>query len=106
MAHSVQPFDFQGEVNIRALYVGNLPYSVGWQDLKDLFRNAGNVIRADIPTDWQNRSKGFGTIVMGSVEEARKAASMYLLFICEFVLLANVHRCQPCTPASSGTVAA
>ncbi|KAJ3051358.1 hypothetical protein HK097_007654 [Rhizophlyctis rosea] len=69
-----------GEVNIRALYVGNLPYSVGWQDLKDLFRNAGNVIRADIPTDWQNRSKGFGTVVMSSVEEARKAATMYAGF--------------------------
>ncbi|KAJ3029627.1 hypothetical protein HDV00_009522 [Rhizophlyctis rosea] len=69
-----------GEVNIRALYVGNLPYSVGWQDLKDLFRNAGNVVRADIPTDWQNRSKGFGTVVMSTVEEARKATAMYAGF--------------------------
>ncbi|KAI5278285.1 hypothetical protein KEM52_004742, partial [Ascosphaera acerosa] len=25
----------------RQLYVGNLPYTVGWQDLKDLFRQAG-----------------------------------------------------------------
>ncbi|KAJ3382867.1 hypothetical protein HDU84_003972, partial [Entophlyctis sp. JEL0112] len=60
-------------VNIRALYVGNLPYSVGWQDLKDLFRNSGNVIRSDIPSDYQGRSKGFGTVIMSSVEEARKA---------------------------------
>ncbi|KAJ1567303.1 hypothetical protein HK405_006441 [Cladochytrium tenue] len=64
-------------INIRALYVGNLPYSVGWQDLKDLFRNAGNVIRADIPTDYQGRSKGFGTVVMATVEEARKGVSLY-----------------------------
>ncbi|KAJ3346183.1 hypothetical protein HDU83_003318 [Entophlyctis luteolus] len=64
-------------VNIRALYVGNLPYSVGWQDLKDLFRNAGNVIRSDIPSDYQGRSKGFGTVIMSSVEEARKAIAMY-----------------------------
>ncbi|KAI9347724.1 hypothetical protein BDR26DRAFT_799469 [Obelidium mucronatum] len=53
------------------------PYSAGWQDLKDLFRNAGNVIRADIPTDYQGRSKGFGTVTMGTVEEARKAIGMY-----------------------------
>ncbi|KAJ3067351.1 hypothetical protein HDU98_009408 [Podochytrium sp. JEL0797] len=64
-------------VNVRALYVGNLPYSVGWQDLKDLFRNAGNVIRSDIPTDYQGRSKGFGTVTMSSVEEARAAIGMY-----------------------------
>ncbi|KAJ3056676.1 hypothetical protein HDU99_007377, partial [Rhizoclosmatium hyalinum] len=64
-------------VNVRAMYVGNLPYSVGWQDLKDLFRNAGNVIRADIPTDYQGRSKGFGTVTMSTVDEARKAIGMY-----------------------------
>ncbi|KAJ3099600.1 hypothetical protein HDU96_010671 [Phlyctochytrium bullatum] len=64
-------------LNTRALYVGNLPYSTGWQDLKDLFRNAGMVVRADIPTDHQGRSKGFGTVVMNSVEEARKAVVLY-----------------------------
>ncbi|KAJ3417553.1 hypothetical protein HDV05_000010 [Chytridiales sp. JEL 0842] len=74
------PFPGSGDasaVNNRALYVGNLPFSVGWQDLKDLFRNAGTVQRADIPGDAQRRSKGFGTVVMASVEEARKAVSMY-----------------------------
>ncbi|KAJ3121384.1 hypothetical protein HK100_012404 [Physocladia obscura] len=64
-------------VNVRALYVGNLPYSVGWQDLKDLFRNAGNVVRSDIPSDYQGRSKGFGTVTMSTVEEARKAIGLY-----------------------------
>ncbi|KAI9004164.1 hypothetical protein BC832DRAFT_558799 [Gaertneriomyces semiglobifer] len=63
-------------VNVRALYVGNIPYSAGWQDLKDLFRQAGNVVRADVPSDFQGRSKGFGTIVMGTVDEARKAMTV------------------------------
>ena len=27
------------------LFVGNLPYRVRWQDLKDLFRRAGTVLR-------------------------------------------------------------
>ncbi|KAI8806419.1 RNA-binding domain-containing protein [Cladochytrium replicatum] len=61
----------------RGLYVGNLPYSVGWQDLKDLFRAAGNVVRADIPQDYQGRSKGFGTVTMGTAEEARKAIALF-----------------------------
>ncbi|KAF8178273.1 hypothetical protein BJ912DRAFT_668300 [Pholiota molesta] len=30
------------------LFVGNLPYRVRWQDLKDLFRKAGTVLRADV----------------------------------------------------------
>ncbi|KAJ3099877.1 hypothetical protein HDU97_002706 [Phlyctochytrium planicorne] len=64
-------------LNTRALYVGNLPYSIGWQDLKDLFRNAGGVVRADIPADYQGKSKGFGTVVMNTVDEARKAVVLY-----------------------------
>jgi RNA recognition motif-containing protein len=59
--------------------VGNLPYAVGWQDLKDLFRGAGNPVRADVSTDYQGRSKGFGTITMGSVEEARKAVCKFFV---------------------------
>lgn len=30
----------------RVLFVGNLPFHIQWQDLKDLFRTAGNIIRA------------------------------------------------------------
>ncbi|KAI9203026.1 uncharacterized protein BJ171DRAFT_425876, partial [Polychytrium aggregatum] len=59
------------------LFVGNLPYSVGWQDVKDLFRQAGNVVRSDIPLDYQGRSKGFGTVLMGTIEDARAAVKMY-----------------------------
>ncbi|KAJ3115358.1 hypothetical protein HK098_006995, partial [Nowakowskiella sp. JEL0407] len=57
----------------RALYVGNLPFSVGWMDLKDFFRQVGNVQRADVPMDYQGRSRGFGTVVMSSAEDAQKA---------------------------------
>ncbi|KAJ1561921.1 hypothetical protein HK096_002828, partial [Nowakowskiella sp. JEL0078] len=57
----------------RALYVGNLPFSVGWMDLKDFFRQAGHVVRAEVPIDFHGRSKGFGIVVMSSVEDARKA---------------------------------
>jgi len=50
---------------------------VGWQELKDMFRQAGGILRADIPLDHQGRSKGFGTVVMSSVDEARKAVEIY-----------------------------
>ncbi|KAJ3048708.1 hypothetical protein HK097_010273 [Rhizophlyctis rosea] len=68
------------KINIRALYVGNLPYSVGGDDLKELFGQAGKVMRADIHTDEQNHPNGSGIVVMSSVEGARKAATMYAGF--------------------------
>ncbi|CAJ0632418.1 7491_t:CDS:2 [Entrophospora sp. SA101] len=52
-----------------------LPYSVGWQELKDLFRNAGNIIRADILVGQDRRSKGSGTVLFETPEDAANAIS-------------------------------
>lgn len=57
------------------LYVGNLPYSCSWQDVKDLMRNAGTVLRADVVTDGV-RSKGYGTVVMATPADAARAIEM------------------------------
>lgn len=59
------------------LYVGNLPYQAGWQDLKDLFRAAGNIIRADINIGADGRPKGSGTVVFETPKDAAQAISMY-----------------------------
>jgi len=48
------------------LFVGNLPWEVEWQELKDLFAEFGEVEFADIPTDREGRSKGFGLVTMAS----------------------------------------
>lgn len=50
-----------------------LPFRVRWQDLKDLFRKAGNVTRADVALTMDNRSKGHGTVLFATVEDAQKA---------------------------------
>ncbi|KZT35376.1 RNA-binding domain-containing protein, partial [Sistotremastrum suecicum HHB10207 ss-3] len=59
------------------LYVGNLPYQAGWQDLKDLFRQAGNIVRADINIGADGRAKGSGTVVFETAKDAQSAISMY-----------------------------
>ncbi|PCH35003.1 RNA-binding domain-containing protein [Wolfiporia cocos MD-104 SS10] len=59
------------------LYVGNLPYQAGWQDLKDLFRSAGNIIRADINIGSDGRPKGSGTVIFETSKDAQQAISMY-----------------------------
>jgi len=61
----------------RQIYVGNLPYHTSWQDLKDNFRSAGNVLRADIITLPNGRSKGAGTILFETREEANKAIDLF-----------------------------
>ena len=54
-----------------------LPYRVRWQDLKDLFRKAGTVLRADVSIGPDNRSRGFGTVLLASAEDAGRAIDMF-----------------------------
>ncbi|OAV94897.1 hypothetical protein, variant [Puccinia triticina 1-1 BBBD Race 1] len=61
----------------RLLFVGNLPFNLQWQDLKDLFRQAGNILRADVATTVEGRSRGFGTVLFATAEDALKALEMY-----------------------------
>ncbi|KAG0358342.1 hypothetical protein BG005_002465 [Podila minutissima] len=59
------------------IHVGNIPFRVRWQDLKDLFRKAGHVVRADVAMTPDSRSRGFGTVVFSNEEEAKKAIEMF-----------------------------
>ena len=54
-----------------------LPYRVRWQDLKDLFRRAGTVLRADVSLTPDNRSRGYGTVLLASAEDAGRAVDMF-----------------------------
>ena len=58
------------------LYVGGLPWETTWQDLKDAFKVAGTVVRADVAMGADGRSKGFGTVMMSSATEAAKAIQL------------------------------
>ncbi|KAF8069159.1 hypothetical protein FPV67DRAFT_1414438, partial [Lyophyllum atratum] len=59
------------------LFVGNLPYRVRWQDLKDLFRRAGTVLRADVSLGPDNRSRGYGTVLLATAEDAGRAIDLF-----------------------------
>ncbi|PWN95668.1 RNA-binding domain-containing protein, partial [Tilletiopsis washingtonensis] len=61
----------------RVLFVGNLPFHCQWQDLKDLFRAAGNIQRADVALSPEGRSRGFGTVLFASAEDAQNAVRIY-----------------------------
>ena len=57
------------------LFVGNIPYAVTEQDLRDLFgRSGGKVTSARVITDFDTgRSKGYAFVEMATAEEAEKA---------------------------------
>ncbi len=61
----------------RVLFVGNLPFHCQWQDLKDLFRAAGNIQRADVAIGPDGRSRGFGTVLFSTQEDAQNAVRLY-----------------------------
>ncbi|PHH79417.1 hypothetical protein CDD80_4870 [Ophiocordyceps camponoti-rufipedis] len=64
----------------RQIFVNNLPFNAGWQDLKDLFRQAtriGSVIRADVHVGPDGRPKGSGIVVFESPDDARNAIQQF-----------------------------
>ena len=58
----------------RRLYVGNLPYETGENDLQDLFAQAGTVESVKVMRDMATgRARGFAFVEMSTDEEAQKA---------------------------------
>ena len=53
-----------------SLYVGNLSFEVGQEDLSSIFAEYGSVKRVQLPTDRETgRPRGFGFVEMGTEAE-------------------------------------
>lgn len=62
------------EVTTPKLYVGNLSFDATESDLFELFKGAGAVRNAEIVSHKAtDKSKGFGFVLMSTVEEAKRA---------------------------------
>jgi RNA recognition motif-containing protein len=60
----------------KKLYVGNLPWSMTSDALKQLFSQFGEVVDAVVITDrMSGRSKGFGFVTFSQEADAEKAAA-------------------------------
>ncbi|MEK6926262.1 MAG: RNA-binding protein [Nanoarchaeota archaeon] len=56
------------------VYVGNLPFSIGFEELKELFSPCGEVTEATVIVNkFSGRSKGFGFVTFTNAESAEKA---------------------------------
>ncbi|MDM3851121.1 MAG: RNA-binding protein [Aphanizomenon gracile PMC627.10] len=61
-----------------SIYVGNLSYQVGEEDLKEVFAEYGTVKKAQLPIDRETgRVRGFGFVEMSS--DAEEAAAIEAL---------------------------
>jgi RNA recognition motif-containing protein len=60
----------------RKLYVGNLPYQMGENELQELFASAGSVESVTVMRDQATgRARGFAFVEMSTDEEAENAIS-------------------------------
>lgn len=57
------------------LFVGNLAYETTWKELKDHFRQCGDVERAEVMEGPDGRMKGFGTVRFTKAKDAKTAIS-------------------------------
>lgn len=55
------------------VFVGNLAYSTTWKELKDHFRQIGDVKRAEVKVNNQGQSKGFGVVQFVKKDDAEAA---------------------------------
>lgn len=56
------------------LFVGNIPYSINSDGLKEIFAKVGDVVDANVITDRDtSRSRGFGFVEFKSEADAKKA---------------------------------
>lgn len=61
-------------MNNNKIYVGNLPWSIDSDQLKQAFGEFGNIVDAVVVTDRQTgRSRGFGFVEFDSDDAAQKA---------------------------------
>ena len=60
----------EGDVPMQ-IVVHGLPWSTEWQELKDLAKEHGDVIKADVMRRPDGKSRGFGTVVFKTPEDAQ-----------------------------------
>lgn len=66
--------DTQNTANPAKLFVGNLPYRITEDEIRQLFSDFGTVADVRLITDRATgRAKGFGFVEMSSADEANKA---------------------------------
>ena len=72
---------FRAKARVPAqVVVHGLPYSMEWQDLKDLVKPySSGTVRVDIAKGYDGRSRGYGTVLFDTADDARSCIQVCLL---------------------------
>ena len=65
-----------GRAQNTSVYVWNLAPETSWQDLKDHMRQAGEVVHAEVITEYNGRSKGCGIVEFATEEAAQEVRDL------------------------------
>lgn len=63
--------------NAIRLFIGNIPYTTQWQELKDFLRSAGEIYRVEIPLGPDGRVKGYAIATYMSMDVATRAIEQF-----------------------------
>jgi len=64
-------FYYHNGMETNKLFVGGISWNLSWQDLKDAFKEHGEVVHAKIIMDRETgKSRGFGFVEFETVEES------------------------------------
>jgi len=55
------------------IFIRNLPFSTSWQNLKDHYRQFGNVLRSEVFQNGDGTSKGVGVVLFENPNDAKRA---------------------------------
>ncbi|CCK71586.1 mRNA-binding protein KNAG_0H01710 [Huiozyma naganishii CBS 8797] len=70
----------QRALNDKPVYqvtVKNLPHSINWQALKDMFKECGRVLRADVEKNSERYSNGSGKVTFSNYEDMKRSLDKY-----------------------------
>ncbi|CDW80438.1 single-stranded g-strand telomeric dna-binding protein [Stylonychia lemnae] len=57
----------------KKIFIGNLPYSVSKQQLKEAFKEFGDILSTEVQHDDRGKSKGYGIVIFSDWEAADEA---------------------------------
>jgi len=65
------------EKNKRQIFLGNLPYTITYEDLKDIFSSVGEIEKTEVHLNYAGRSRGNGIVLFKNEKDAVTAVEKY-----------------------------
>eukprot|EP01091_Cochliopodium_minus_P012687 TRINITY_DN38_c0_g1_i1.p1 TRINITY_DN38_c0_g1~~TRINITY_DN38_c0_g1_i1.p1 ORF type:complete len:290 (-),score=111.26 TRINITY_DN38_c0_g1_i1:71-940(-) len=66
-----------GTINKKQVFLGNLPYAITWQDLRDIFHEVGEIEKTHVYLNYAGRSRGNGFVLFKEEKDAEAAIEKF-----------------------------